>query len=372
MAKGWSFGGLVAALRDAAFKSTGTTAGTVAAGDDTRIVRAVQRTGDTMTGELKIARTSNSNSFRIFDTAYGAIFRRSENALHIIPTAQGQGESGDIGSLRPFTLGLDTGILSNAHGIDMTHAYSSIKANNFTNSVQYNDSVPPQGAGGFANQHAVSAPFNQDNAPLTIGSSGVYVPLIKQKTTRAGRGWTTTMSLGTLMPGGADQFGTACIHMQGDSNVTSMLWQFALQNGTFTSPGSVRAGTASLNVDGNIAGDVWGGDLRSWLVGNLIGQDFCSVAGFSSGNTQYPYMRQRNTNEVVYLARQDWVNQYFLTGIRYSGSGTADNGNNDNNFAEAPSPSTVYGVLQKENYTAVHYTYLQMNRNGTWITVGRI
>lgn len=43
MAKGWSFGGLVAALKDAAFKATGTVAGTVAAGDDSRIVNALQK-----------------------------------------------------------------------------------------------------------------------------------------------------------------------------------------------------------------------------------------------------------------------------------------------------------------------------------------
>ena len=44
MAIGWSFGALVAALKDAAFKDTGTTSGTVAAGDDSRIVNAVPNT----------------------------------------------------------------------------------------------------------------------------------------------------------------------------------------------------------------------------------------------------------------------------------------------------------------------------------------
>lgn len=43
MAKGWSFGALVAALKDTAFKDIGTTAGTVAAGDDSRITGAMQK-----------------------------------------------------------------------------------------------------------------------------------------------------------------------------------------------------------------------------------------------------------------------------------------------------------------------------------------
>jgi hypothetical protein len=375
MAKGWSFGGLVAALKDAAFKSTGTTAGTVAAGDDTRIVRAVQRTGDTMSGELKIGVGSAANALRIFDAAYGAIFRRSENSLHIIPTDANNGQNGNIGSLRPFTLALDTGVITNSHGIDMAGRSGFIKSNYFTNSSSFNDSNLPAGTGGFGNQLNSGAMFNQDNITLAVGSGGTYIPTIKQKTTRANAGWTTSISLGTLMPG-SNQFAQACIHIIGDAG-TQGLWTFDPNNGVFSTPGGVKAGTATFGGDGNIGGTAWGsggnvGDLKSYLSNNLIAQDFCSVAGFSGGNTQFPYMRQRSTNEVVMLARQDWTATYFLQDVRYAGSGIADNGNNDNAYAEAPSPSTVYAVQQKTNYTSVKYTNLQMNRNGTWITVGRV
>ncbi|ELX1807035.1 phage tail protein, partial [Escherichia coli] len=67
---------------------------------------AVQRDGDTMTGELKIR---GVNALRIFNEAFGLIFRRSEECLHLIPTSEGQGENGDIGPLRPFTINLRTG-----------------------------------------------------------------------------------------------------------------------------------------------------------------------------------------------------------------------------------------------------------------------
>lgn len=74
---------------------------------------AVQRDGDTMTGELKIR---GVNALRIFNEAFGLIFRRSEECLHLIPTSEGHGENGDIGPLRPFAINLRTGAISVSHG----------------------------------------------------------------------------------------------------------------------------------------------------------------------------------------------------------------------------------------------------------------
>ncbi|HAV9366322.1 TPA: phage tail protein [Escherichia coli] len=67
---------------------------------------AVERDGDTMTGELKIR---GVNALRIFNEAFGLIFRRSEECLHLIPTSEGQGENGDIGPLRPISINLRQG-----------------------------------------------------------------------------------------------------------------------------------------------------------------------------------------------------------------------------------------------------------------------
>ncbi|MWN83237.1 phage tail-collar fiber domain-containing protein, partial [Escherichia coli] len=77
---------------------------------------AVQRGGDIMTGELKIR---GVNALRIFNDAFGLIFRRSEECLHLIPTSEGQGENGDIGSLRPFTINLRTGEISMSHKVSV-------------------------------------------------------------------------------------------------------------------------------------------------------------------------------------------------------------------------------------------------------------
>ncbi|EPU1037141.1 phage tail protein, partial [Escherichia coli] len=62
---------------------------------------------------------STVNALRIFDSSFGAIFRRSEECLHIIPTRENEGENGDIGPLRPFTLNLRTGRISMGHGLDV-------------------------------------------------------------------------------------------------------------------------------------------------------------------------------------------------------------------------------------------------------------
>lgn len=77
---------------------------------------AVQRDGDTMTGELKIR---GVNALRIFNEAFGLIFRRSEECLHLIPTQENQGENGDIGPLRPFSINLRTGEVSMSHAVSV-------------------------------------------------------------------------------------------------------------------------------------------------------------------------------------------------------------------------------------------------------------
>ncbi|WP_233466514.1 hypothetical protein [Enterobacter asburiae] len=68
-------------------------------------------------------------------------------------------------------------------------------------------------------------------------------------------------------------------------------------------------------------------------------------------------------------ATQAWVAANFLQGgQRLASLGTATNNNNDNEFAYAPDGSVVTAVMQKTNYTAVQYRYVQYNINGNWYT----
>lgn len=68
-------------------------------------------------------------------------------------------------------------------------------------------------------------------------------------------------------------------------------------------------------------------------------------------------------------AQSAWVAANFLQGgIRLASAGAADNGNNDGNYAYAPNGAFVTAVMQKTNYTAVQYRYVQYNINGNWYT----
>ena len=73
--------------------------------------------GASITGQVKIGGTADA--FRIYDAEYGAIFRRSEDKLYIIPTPQNVGESGGISNLRPFYITLSTGKVSMDHDVDI-------------------------------------------------------------------------------------------------------------------------------------------------------------------------------------------------------------------------------------------------------------
>lgn len=73
--------------------------------------------GSSITGQVKIGGTVDA--LRIWNAEYGAIFRRSEDKLYIIPTPQNAGESGGISNLRPFYITLSNGKVSMDHDVDI-------------------------------------------------------------------------------------------------------------------------------------------------------------------------------------------------------------------------------------------------------------
>lgn len=93
--------------------------------------------------------------------------------------------------------------------------------------------------------------------------------------------------------------------------------------------GDVYAGGAHMGTDGNIYdATAWGGSLLGWLQGNVLSRD------------------------------------------RYTSYGEATNGNNDNIYAEAPAGTVVVGVKQQTNYTGVHWRQPQSLRpGGGWFNV---
>ncbi len=269
---------------------------------------AVQRSGDKMTGELKIGTV---NALRIFNDAFGLIFRRSEDFLHFIPTAEGQGENGDIGPLRPFAINLRTGAISVSHGakIDGGLALGTDNAlggnsitlgDNDTGIKQGGDGVLlfysngqlafglqpasadfykrvayihqgiiPDGSGAFADQlNNATAPFVQTQFAWNPTPGGHYVPIVKGLSIRNGQGYPGAVSFGYLL---TEQYGfpVPCIHMRGDGG-NDALWQFNPNDNSFISPGALIAGGVRYNTDGNIFGGCWGSNLNDYLNSSFI------------------------------------------------------------------------------------------------------
>lgn len=73
--------------------------------------------GANISGQVKLGGTADA--LRIWNAEYGAIFRRSEDKLYIIPTPQNAGETGGISNLRPFYITLSTGKVSMDHDVDI-------------------------------------------------------------------------------------------------------------------------------------------------------------------------------------------------------------------------------------------------------------
>lgn len=232
--------------------------------------------GSSITGQVKIGGTADA--LRIWNAEYGAIFRRSETALHIIPTPKDAGESGGISNLRPLSISLNNGMVQMRHSVTLgddgaggnmitvdNHTKLVIVTSNSRISPNYRmqvgqaayidaectDTVRPAGAGSFASQNNenVRAPFYMN---INRTDTSTYVPILKQRYVQGN----SCYSLGTLINGGNFR---VHYHEGGDGGSTGAIikdlgWEFN-KNGDFISPKRVSAGgSVYLGTDGNITG----------------------------------------------------------------------------------------------------------------------
>lgn len=202
------------------FESSGVTAGD----------RGVHTTGEISSGAV--------NALRIWNADYGAIFRRSEGSLHIIPTAYGEGKNGDIGPLRPFSMALDTGKVTIP---DLQSSYNTFAANGYIKFVGHG-----AGAGGYDIQYAQAAPIFQE---IDDDAVSKYYPIVKQKFLNGKAVW----SLGTEI-----NSGTFVIHHLKEDGSQGHTSRFN-QDGTVNFPDnvSVGGGEATIARNGNIWSDIW-------------------------------------------------------------------------------------------------------------------
>ncbi|ENA3507295.1 tail fiber protein [Shigella sonnei] len=108
-----------------------------------------------MTGQVKIGNTADA--FRIYNAEYGAIFRRSEASLYIIPTLKDAGESGGISNLRPLIIELNTGTVKMSHDVHLGDSGSGTGLLQVSNSLKTIKMICP-------------VTINERNAALTLDS----------------------------------------------------------------------------------------------------------------------------------------------------------------------------------------------------------
>lgn len=235
----------------------------------------VANNGLSVNGQAKFGGTADA--LRIWNAEYGAIFRRSEASLHIIPTPKDAGESGGISNLRPLSISLNNGMVQMRHSVtlgddgvggnmitvDNGNKLVVLTSNsrispNFRMQIgqssyidaECTDAVRPAGAGSFASQNNenVRAPFYMN---IDRGDNSTYIPILKQRYVQGD----SCYSLGTLISTGDFRIH---YHEGGDDGTTGpqkadLAWQFR-RDGSFRSPNKIEINAVTLGTDGNITG----------------------------------------------------------------------------------------------------------------------
>ena len=274
------------------FESSGVTAGN----------RGVHTTGEISSGAV--------NALRIWNADYGAIFRRSEGSLHIIPTAYGEGKNGDIGPLRPFSLALDTGKVVIP---DLDLSYASFTANGYIKFGGHG-----AGAGGYDIQYVQAAPIFQEIDDDAISK---YYPIVKQKFLNSKAVW----SLGTEI-----NSGTFVLHHYKEDGTQGHTSRFNA-DGTVNFPDNVQVGggEATIARNGNIFSDIWRTFTSAGEVTNI--RDAIATRVSKEGDTMTGRLTLKTNSDAVvidYPADEAGYVKGKKGGVDnwYVGNGGADNG----------------------------------------------
>ncbi|MEG7493618.1 phage tail protein [Enterobacter hormaechei] len=246
-------------------------------------INAVNKGGDAMTGGLKIRA---ADALRIYDAAYGMIFRRSENNFYLIPTAKDQGENGGISSLRPFYADLTNGRVTLGNGavvngglglgvVSGRGGHSIALGDNDTGFKQNGDGVLDVYANSkqvmrFLNSGITSYMLFNMNAGASVSSTLTFKNgsgITSEKTganPRNGRiYWGGDASRGNRIEF-ADDAGWKAYIERHPSNGVQLVVNGRINGSIVYSSGEVLAGggSARFAADGNIFGSKWG---NQWL-----------------------------------------------------------------------------------------------------------
>ncbi|VEV89861.1 Phage tail fibers [Yersinia phage fPS-2] len=273
------------------FESSGVTAGN----------RGVHTTGEISSGAV--------NALRIWNADYGAIFRRSEGSLHIIPTAYGEGKNGDIGPLRPFSMALDTGKVTIP---DLQSSYNTFAANGYIKFTGHG-----AGAGGYDIQYVQAAPIFQE----IDDAVSKYYPIVKQKFLNGKAVW----SLGTEI-----ESGTFVIHHLKEDGSQGHTSRFN-QDGTVNFPDNVAVGggEATIARNGNIFSDIWKSFTSAGDTTNI--RDAIATRVDKEGDTMTGRLTLSAGNDALVLTAGAGASSHIRSDVGgtnnwYIGKGGGDNG----------------------------------------------
>ena len=246
-------------------------------------INAVNKGGDAMTGGLKIRA---ADALRIYDAAYGMIFRRSENNFYLIPTAKDQGENGGISSLRPFYADLTNGRVTLGNGAVVNGGLGlGVVSGLGGNSIALgdNDTGFKQNGDGvldvYANSKQVMRFLNSGITSYMLFNMNAGASVSSTLTFKNGSGITSEKTganprNGRIYWGGdasrgnriefADDAGWKAYIERHPSNGVQLVVNGRINGSIVYSSGEVQAGggKARFTADGNIYGSKWG---NQWL-----------------------------------------------------------------------------------------------------------
>ena len=246
-------------------------------------INAVNKGGDAMTGGLKIRA---ADALRIYDAAYGMIFRRSENNFYLIPTAKDQGENGGISSLRPFYADLTNGRVTLGNGAVVNGGLGlGVVCGLGGNSIALgdNDTGFKQNGDGvldvYANSKQVMRFLNSGITSYMLFNMNAGASVSSTLTFKNGSGITSEKTganprNGRIYWGGdasrgnriefADDAGWKAYIERHPSNGVQLVVNGRINGSIVYSSGEVLAGggSARFAADGNIFGSKWG---NQWL-----------------------------------------------------------------------------------------------------------
>ncbi|HHT2796776.1 phage tail-collar fiber domain-containing protein [Enterobacter hormaechei] len=246
-------------------------------------INAVNKGGDAMTGGLKIRA---ADALRIYDAAYGMIFRRSENNFYLIPTAKDQGEKGGISGLRPLYIDLTNGRVTLGNGAVVNGGLGlGVVSGLGGNSIALgdNDTGFKQNGDGvldvYANSKQVMRFLNSGITSYMLFNMNAGASVSSTLTFKNGSGITSEKTganprNGRIYWGGdasrgnriefADDAGWKAYIERHPSNGVQLVVNGRINGSIVYSSGEVLAGggSARFAADGNIFGSKWG---NQWL-----------------------------------------------------------------------------------------------------------